>query len=234
MDKNLTKGAPGARKKGIRQSASGLAAMLALGLVAACDGLPPKLPNRLEVNEETVPYKTIPLSQVWVSVPGALVASSRGLNASIEQRVGLANPTAIQGDNYMLLLARGRSGISAGRFQFEEFLNRVGELPTPFTKVTPGDLKVGEDSLGDYFWAEYRTGVNTMCVLGLRRLDTMVRQMPRNYEVIDIMLRNCVNGTVEDALKPISAEYLAGTAATASGPSNNSRMISPLAAPTPQ
>lgn len=220
-----------------RAASACLWAALSLSVLAlsACNLVPPQLGPTLEETEETVQFVTVPLNQTWVYVPGAVVATERGLVNSQEQRIGLANHTGVAGDNVLLLRARVVQGQQQGRLRYEEFLRRSGGLPGPFTAMKPGDLMTGEDDLGPYFWAEQRLGANTICVLALRRLDSGMRQMPGDTNVLDVMLRNCVNGTAEQALAPVMAanigNYPGGSAARTPG---SSRMLSPLAGPTPQ
>ncbi len=212
------------------------AGLFALTLaLSACEWVVPQAPQTLAEIESTTQFVTIPLNQAWVYAPGAVTALQRGLLDSSEQRIALPNHTTVLGDNMLLLRARYVPGQDMGRFKYEEFLGRIGELPAPFQAMKSGDLLSGEDELGAYFWAEQRLGESTVCVLGLRRLSNGMRQMPDNTRALDVMLRNCVNGTVEEALKPISAaniaNYPGGSTAGSVGPI---RMLSPLAGPTPQ
>jgi hypothetical protein len=215
-------------------------ATVALATTAACDivpfsiVLPTTLPPSLVETEENSQFSILPLNRMWVQVPGALVATQRGLVNSMEQRIGLANQTTSPGDNYVQLRARFRQGHEIGRFRYDEFLRRIGGLPEPFSDMKPGDLLTGEDDLGVYFWAEQTDG-GTNCVLAIRRLDSGMRQMPGDTNVLDVLLRNCVNGTVEQALKPIMASSIGNyPGAGASLPEGSSRMLSPLAGPTPR
>ncbi|WP_349039251.1 hypothetical protein [Pseudotabrizicola sp. 4114] len=197
--------------------------------------MPPQLPPMLGEVEETTQFVTVPLGQAWVNAPGAVIVTERGLVNSLEQRIGLVNRTAVRGDNMLTLRARVVQGQQEGRFRFDEFLRRIGGLPDPFSTLKSGDLLTGEDELGPYFWAENRVGGNTICVLGLRRLGTGMRQMPGDTNVMDVMLRNCVAGDAEQALEPIMAAsigYISGVATTQD--SRGIEMLSPLAGPTPQ
>jgi hypothetical protein len=216
-----------------------VAGLLAFATTMGCDMLPftlqppTQLPQSLVEAEQTTPFVMVPLNRMWVQVPGAIVATERGLVDSIEQRIGLVNQTAMAGDNYVQLRARIPQGREQGRLRYEEFMRRIGGLPAPFTAMKAGDLLTGEDALGVYLWAEQTNG-GTSCVLALRRLDSGMRQMPGDTSVMDVLLRNCVNGSVEQALYPIMAEnignYPGGSASQTTG---GSRMLSPLAGPTP-
>ena len=212
-----------------------LAVLLAALALAACNVVPPQLSPMLDEVEETTAFATVPLSRAWVNVPEALLVTERGLVNSREQRIGLANRTTVSGDNVMTLRARVAQGQQEGRFRYEEFLRRIGGLPEPFTTLQAGDLLTGEDELGTYFWGESRLGANTVCVLGLRRLGTGFRQMPGNTNVMDVMLRNCVNGDAEQALAPLWASsigYVSGVGAAETR--GRIEMLSPLAGPTPR
>lgn len=212
-----------------------LAALFAsLLMVGACNLTTSELSPSLSEAEETTQFVTVPLRQSWVHAPGAVVVTERGLVDSMEQRIGLANQTTIPGDNMITLRARALQGQMLGRFRYEEFLRRVGGLPVPFTALKSGDLSTGEDELGTYLWAESRSGANTICVLGLRRLDTGMEQMPGGTNVVDMLMRNCVNGTVEQALAPMMATTIANIAAAGAAPTAQGiQMLSPLAGPTP-
>ncbi|MDO9526667.1 MAG: hypothetical protein Q7J57_14200 [Gemmobacter sp.] len=202
-----------------------------LVLLTACELAPIDLPVTLVQAEETTQFIAVPLHQAWVAAPGAIFVSERDLVNSVEQRIGLANHTLAAGDNLLTLRARTRGG----RLVYDEFLRRVGGLPEPFTSLTPGDLLTGEDALGPYLWAEERRGESTICVLAFRRLDSGARQMPGRSTVMDVMLRNCVNGDVEQALGPIMAASVGNHPVYSKTPAKGAvRMLSPLAGPTPQ
>lgn len=216
----------------VRYRLAMLAAVLGL---SACNLVPPQLPPLLTEVEETTQFVPVPLGQAWVNAPGAVIVTERGLVNSLEQRIGLENRTAVSGDNMLTLRARVVEGQQQGRFRYEEFLRRIGGLPAPFGALKPGDLLTGEDDLGTYFWAENRAGANTVCVLGLRRLGTGIRQMPGNTNVMDVMLRNCVNGEAEQALEPLMAASIGYIPGVGTTPDRGGiEMLSPLAGPTPQ
>ncbi|MEO8242010.1 MAG: hypothetical protein ABI832_06825 [bacterium] len=203
-------------------------------LLSACDASLVQQPQTSEEIMDTATYVSVPTSGIWVNAPGAVTALERGLLNAREQRVALPNRTTVPGDNTLILLARYLPGPTLGRFRYEEFLQQVGGLPDPFQAMSSGDLLSGEDALGPYFWSEKRYGANVICVLGLRRLGGGVRQMPDNANALDVMLRNCVNGTAEDALMPISAANIANYQGSATVMTNSPiRMLSALAGPTP-
>ena len=213
---------------------AGLIGLSAL-VLAGCNSEPLRLPTPLVKTEESNQFRSVPLNAAWVNLPSAMVVIERGLRDSMEQRISLPNTTTVLGDNSVLLRARRPAGSDVGRFNYSEFMKRVGTVPAPFGAMTAGDLMSDEDEIGPYFWAEDRIGGSTICVLALRRMTSGMRQLPQNYTVLDMMMRNCVDGTLEDALAPILASHVGfsyGVAgATGSG---ESRMLSPLAGPTPR
>jgi hypothetical protein len=101
----------------------------------------------------------------------------------------------------------------------------MGGTPEPFDGLADRDLNTGTDSLGPYFFAERRLGADTLCVLAIRRLDSSARPLPVRADALDVMLRNCVRGSREEALAPISAARLAV------GASGGLLNLSPHAAP---
>lgn len=206
------------------------AALLAVLALSACMIEPPKLPQTLAEAEETTPLVAVPPSQAWVNPAGLTSVLQRGLVNGSEQRIGLANSTPVPGDNLMILRTRRTFG-QTGRFRFDEFMKRVGEVPAPFADLRAGDLRTGQDGIGTYFWAEQRMGAETLCILGLSRLGAGGRQLPGDADALDILVRNCVNGTTDEALAPLLEASVGGTPMTGGAP-GESRMLSPLAGPT--
>ena len=204
-------------------------------MLAGCNVTPPRLAPTLVTTEQTVQFTAVPLQRAWINIPTALVIIQRGLAGSMEQRIGLPNTSTVQGDNMVLLRARRPDRDRSGRLAFAEFLDRAGGAPAPFATLESGDLLTGEDSLGPYFWAEKRSGNDTICVLALRRLTSGTRQLPRDYNVLDVMMRNCVTGPLDLALAPITATHLGfAYGVSDAATSGKSRMLSPLAGPTPR
>ncbi|MCE6960487.1 hypothetical protein LAZ40_15790 [Cereibacter sphaeroides] len=214
-----------------------LAAGAAL-LVAGCEAT--SVPGRpaLSIREETAQFRSAPDSRRWIPVAGALLTQERDLGGDVEQRIALPNATTIEGDNMMVLRARAARGTALPRLGLSAFADAEGRLPQPFATLATGDLRSGEDALGSVVHAERRFGVDTVCVLALRRMPPTARPLPAQAEVLDVMLRNCVRGRPEDALRPISAPSLgfpgvapAGGEVLAQGAAGRTR--SPLAAPLP-
>ncbi len=188
-------------------------------------------PTPRQAEEQTVPVE-MPKRQAWINPPGLQLVLQRGLVNSSEQRLLLRNNSAVGGDNLMILRTRKAPG-PVGRLQFREFARRVGGLPAPFEDLATGELITASDDLGPYFWAERRSGVDTVCILAIRRLDTADRQLPEDVDAMDILLRNCVRGAPEAALTPILAGAVGASAEGAPGP-GKSRMLSALAGPLPE
>lgn len=184
-----------------------------------------------EETEERIPMQSVSVANAWISAPETQLVLQRDLGFGSEQRISLRNRTSVPGDN--LIVLRTRSGMrSRGTLRFEEFMRRVGEAPFPFGDVTSGELISTEDELGTYLWTEERFGADTICVFGIRRIDSSMRQIPGGDAVMDVMLRNCVVGTAEDALQPLLAESVAVPTLAQSGTDQDRRLISPLAGPT--
>lgn len=207
--------------------------LLALCAAAACDFAAPELPLRLDQREAATPFQVVPDSQRWVNAPAGMMTLQRNLGPQAEQKIVLQNATTFRGENVLLMRARGQDPRHVGRLRLEEFLRRVGGAPAPFTEISDSGLQSGEDALGPYVWAEYSTGTSTLCVLGIRRLEPGAWLPPKGLTVLDIMLRNCVSGTTEEALAPMGAAAITGNRGSAAGNTSGGRMISPLAGPMP-
>lgn len=185
--------------------------------------------TRAQIDERT-PFVAVSASQAWVNAPDIRSVFQRHLGIEAEQKIGLVNNTTVPGDNMILLRTRtGSAGL--GRLRFEDLVARFGGLPQPFTNLSSGDLLQAEDEAGSYFWAGQMVGGSTNCILGIRRLDSGMRQLPGGAGIMDIIVRNCVNGSQQDALAPLLAAST-GVSAAVRAPDGSSRMLSPLAAPS--
>ncbi|WP_323038614.1 hypothetical protein [Gemmobacter sp.] len=190
----------------------------------------PEPPMTIEQVEELTPMAQVPVARAWVNPPGSQLVFQRGLLGGSEQRVLLVNQSAMPGDNQMVIRTRTGFG-DGGRLRYEEFIRRVGGLPAPFQNASSGAFQHDADDLGPYAWAEERFGVGTICVLAVRRVQSAGRHLPAGVDAMDILLRNCVNGTAAKALEPILAPSVSGgpLGAPAGG---SSRMLSALAGPS--
>lgn len=203
--------------------------------LAACAAVPFVGGPSVARLEETRQFAAKPLDQTWASPRGSLVMIERDLGPEAEQIVGLANPTTIEGDNFLWLRARRPDRLSGDSFDLRDFMSRAPAVPAPFTTVSDDNLKRGQDSIGPYFYLEWRSGGQANCVLAFRRIDNADGLLPGDASILEVMLRNCTMGSVADALLPIRDAQIGVTpmggipVAVAAGGSG--RMISPLAAP---
>jgi len=200
------------------------ALIFALAL-AACTTAPSLGSFGADVSRNSIQYSLGRLNQTWTTAPTALVMIQRAQPGEGIQIIGLENATTLEGDNFLWLRAHG--GRASGRFDLENTLQRVGGVPTPFRTLDNRNLRTGSDGLGDYFWQEWRSGAATNCVIALRRLESGARALPRGTRSLEVFLRNCVDGPIEQALAPILADQISLGAAA------GSRVVSPLAAPRP-
>ncbi|MGC9448495.1 hypothetical protein [Cereibacter johrii] len=202
-------------------------------LLIACEST--SFPGRpaLSIREETAQFRTVPASRAWVPVPGALLVQERDLGGDLEQRIGLPNATTLEGDNMIILRGRAPGGPILERLQLQSFADAEGALPKPFGRVSDGALSTREDVLGTVVYAEERLGVDTVCVLAMRRMPPTARPVPARIEALDVMLRNCTRSGTEEALRPIGAASLGFAPPDLAAGAGAGRNLSPLAAPMP-
>ncbi len=144
------------------------------------------------------------LSNIWAEPPGSLVMLQRKGSNDYEQLVGLENRTTLAGDNFLWLNANsGSTGQVSKGLDLKKLFARFGDIPAPFTRIDSNSLRSSSDAQGTYSWQEYSAGPNTTCVFAVRRLGSGARSVPAGTRVLDLVLRNCVNGTATDALAPI-------------------------------
>lgn len=204
----------------------------ALMVLAACTASPFVQTLGIETLQMSRQFVVQRLDQAWAAPRGAIVNITRSLGTEAEQIIGLVNETTIEGDNFLWLRARVPDGRNPGRFGLEDFLSRTEGVPVPFTRVSDDNLRQANDSLGAYFYLEWRSGSSTNCVLAFRRIAGATRILPRGTNVLEAMLRNCVQGPIEDALAPIQDRQIGVSATTgAQNVAGGNRMLSPLAAP---
>ncbi|CAM3331199.1 hypothetical protein PANO111632_14675 [Paracoccus nototheniae] len=179
--------------------------------------------------QQRTPFTAVAPQQAWINAPGVVMVMQRGLRGESEQRVALDNRTTVPGENLLILRAQDLGG-RAARLNFEALLRRIGGAPAPFATVRAGDLTADEDEIGPYFWTEQRFGDDVVCVLGLRRVTSSQRLLPGNATVMDIVLRNCVQGSAQDALAPLFSGSITAPPVTGAV-LGETRVLSPLAAP---
>ena len=183
-------------------------------------------PN-IEALENTVEYTIVQPSRSMVHAPDALIVFERNLNGAIEQRIVLPNATAVRGDNLLQIRAQTADSARLQEFNFDEVAARFGGMPAPFERLTDSSLTSGRDSLGSFVYARETIGSGTTCVLVMRRLGIGARPLPRGTSALDLVMRNCVVGSVEQALAPMGERAL-GVSGSAQG---TVRSLSPYAAP---
>ena len=204
---------------------------LALALSACTNGIGVG-PQSIASAKQNTQFSSLQLTNAWVTPTGGLTAIARKIGPDSQQIIGLANDTTISGDNFLWL--RARSGHNAGRFALTDFSNSLEAVPSPFSKLSESNLQSHADSMGTIFWLEYAAGAQSNCILAFRRIDANRRLMPHGTDVLDVMLRNCVQGSVAEALNPIRDSQISVAAIDAAHtPPSGTRMLSPLAAPIP-
>ncbi|WP_128255809.1 hypothetical protein [Falsirhodobacter deserti] len=154
----------------------------------------------------------------------------RSIGNEVEQVISLPNATAIPGDNQMILRASRRWGEGAGRLRIEALRARINGFPTPFETVDPGVMITETDSLGAYSYALETFG-DINCVLAVRKVDGTERLIPAKRNALEAVLRNCVVGSVEEAVNPIRDTSFAYSGLTGPREASGSRLLSPLSAP---
>lgn len=202
--------------------------VLTLGL-AACEFAPILSDFGVDVTKSTAQFARGRLDRLWTETPGALVMVQRSGSGEGVQLIGLDNMTTLQGDNFMWL--RAYDGPVNARFDLDGMVARVGGVPRPFTSLDNRNLRNATDSLGTYFWQEWRSGGATNCVIAFRRLKSGARTLPKGTRALEVFLRNCVEGSMEQALIPIRNDRVGLSTLAGTGAAN--RAMSPLAAPRP-
>ncbi|MCC5988821.1 MAG: cellulose biosynthesis protein BcsN [Pararhodobacter sp.] len=181
----------------------------------------------VSVLERTTEYTVIPPSRALVHMPDAVLVFQRSFGDAIDQKVVLPNDTALRGDNTIRLRAQTRSTARLNEFSYAEVVARFGGLPAPFQNLSENAMRSGRDSLGSYVYATQQVGVDTNCVLVMRRLTGAARPLPRGTEALDVVMRNCVQGTAEQAMAPLGERALGVRGAT----QRDIHTLSPHAAP---
>ncbi|WP_375260999.1 hypothetical protein [Palleronia sp.] len=178
------------------------------------------------------PYSMVPAGRAWLYVPTGILTLQRRVGGATEQRVVLPNQTTMEGDNFILMRARGGESSRGGRMKLESFISDAGGLPAPFTNADSSQLQSAEDALGPYFFISRMAGPGAVCVLAVRPVTGAARLLPQGAGAIDVMMRNCAPGDQSAALEPIRAGALGQTVATtARGTQTTLHNLSPFAAP---
>lgn len=205
--------------------------IVAFVLLAACDTFP-LTPTEFDRELQQAPFVVQPQADAWLSTRSAQVVFERRFRGRSEQHILLPNRTAVSGENYILLRSHGSRGANIGRFRPLELLKSAGGIPYPFTAAEIRGMTTETDALGQIDWALWTNYSGLTCVLAFRRFDGANRTIPAGAGAMDLAMRNCVYGTVEEALAPISPQG-ASFAATGLTEESAPKMLSPLAGPLP-
>lgn len=188
-------------------------------------------PVASESERQVAQFRITERASAWSAQAGTAVLLRRVLPGERQQLIGLVNDTAVRGDNFLLLVAYGAPNSIPPGPKLETVLERVGGVPYPFENLSDSDLYQKRDALGPYFWKEFMAE-QTRCVLAVRRLDFDSRIIPAGSSAMEVVLRNCVDGTFEEAIAPLQPQRLAfaSDAAVVNGVVRR-RVLNPLAAP---
>ena len=162
--------------------------------------------DRLEAVSQ---YQVVPATRSMVHAPDAVLILERNLDGALDQRVILPNDTAVRGDNEMRVRAQTAASNNLTEFNFAETVARFGGLPAPFEALSPAGLNTGTDAVGSFVYAQQTMGVDTVCVLALRRIGVGARPLPAGTRALDVMMRNCVRGDAREALAPFGDRSVA-------------------------
>lgn len=201
--RNFEKYSQGRVPAGLRLLAG---AALAVGLSACQMSAIGGQSSRTELAEALSEYRIVPASRAYVSVPNALLVMERDLGVALEQRITLPNATTLTGENTIQLRAQTSRSSSASRLQLNEILSQFGGAPSPFRSINDSSLSSSTDQYGDVTYTSMRPGGDVTCVLAFRRSQIGARALPRGSSSLDLMMRNCVNGSVQDALAPLGPQ----------------------------
>jgi hypothetical protein len=185
-----------------------VAAMGAGLMLAACQQLVPaplRTDSPTELSEAIVEFRIVPSSRAFINAPQALLVLERQLDGALEQRITLPNATSLAGENVILMRAQTERTASVSRLVLNDVLLQFGGPPTPFGEITDSALAATSDPYGDITYSVLRPGGDLTCVLAFRRTQTASRALPAGATALDIMMRNCVSGSLEAALAPLGA-----------------------------
>ncbi len=182
--------------------------------------------------QNSAPFVQRRLEDAWISAAEAKMVLQRSFGPFTEQRILLTNKTAVRGDNMALLRAHRTDLASAGRLRPEKILQATDATFPPFADFAALIFTSRVDILGVLNWTAWSNNAGLNCILAFRRLDGASRILPAGAGVVDMVLRNCVYGSVEDALAPALPKN-AGFSAANQGPGHAPQMLSPLAGALP-
>lgn len=178
---------------------------LVLAVLAGCGTFPSSLTGNspTEQAEAVTEFRVVPSSRAFVNVPNAVLVLERELLGAVEQRVTLPNATSLAGENTIIMRAQTGRTSSTTRLVLSDVLMQFGGTPHPFGTITDSALTATSDQYGDITYTTLRPGGDLTCVLAFRRTQIASRALPAGASSLDVMLRNCVSGSLELALAPI-------------------------------
>ncbi len=181
-------------------------ALAGIGMLSACQGfIPANVTGQspTELAEAVTEFRVVPASRALINVPNALVVLERNLDGALEQRITLPNNTSLAGENQIILRAQTSRTASATRLVLDDVLIQFGGAPTPFGGITDAALTATSDQYGDITYTTLSPGGDLVCALAFRRTQIGSRALPTGASSLDIMMRNCVSGSLEATLAPI-------------------------------
>lgn len=167
--------------------------------------------------------------RAWVNPPDVILVMERQWRNRVEQKLALPNRTSLPGDNFIFLQTVSTPNPLGMRL--ETALDSIDGLPSPFSEDDLGVMRSREDAAGALAWAEWTSGAGTTCVLAMRRLTVGERALPERVTALDMVMRNCVRGSADEALAPADASHVAFPSPAGAGQGGPQRILSPLAAP---
>lgn len=156
-----------------------------------------------ELSEALTEFRVVPTSRALINVQNALIVLERDLGGTLEQRITLPNTSSLSGENIILLRAQTSRTASSTRLVLSDVLLQFGGTPAPFSTITDSGLTATTDQYGDITYTTLRPGGDLVCALAFRRTQIGGRALPAGASSLDIMIRNCVSGSLETALSPI-------------------------------
>lgn len=142
-------------------------------------------------------------SELWIVPKTASFALTGQLEGDDYQLIGLENPSNMQGDNFLLVIAKGSKSQKRLIFDPAKPIEKLKLNTAPFYDLGASQLRQQSIGGGKVFWKEKGTGGKVNCVLGFRRITEEQATLPRNVFALEMILRNCVQGSYASALNPI-------------------------------
>lgn len=203
-----------------------------VGMMVALGGCVPNLPlpYQAQVALGRAEWHVRPINESWVNAPSSRLLLERQAAGLTEQKLMLPNHTSLRGENFIHLRAVSGS-IRGRRFDLDHSMTYTGGIPFPFSAEDLTIMRARSDAAGTLVWAIWMDGAGLTCVLALRRLHVGARIIPDGATAIDLVMRNCLRGDVEDALLPAGPLTVAFPAPPGMTEGAPRRTLSPLAAP---